>query len=95
MRKGQVGPREIQKGYGDDGTASNTVTLLGVADAGRRDPLPVITPTWQETTPKKAEDDDEETNLLLLQAIDYRFVVKGAPQCLRESPFQNDDEWRR
>jgi hypothetical protein len=56
-------------------------------DAGRRDPLPVITPTWQEIPPKKAKD-DEETILLLLQAIDYRFIVKGAPRCFRESLFQ-------
>jgi hypothetical protein len=26
--------------------------------------------------------------LLLLQAIDYRFIVKGAPRCFRESLFQ-------
>lgn len=48
--------------------------------------LPTISPAWEEIEPNTSEP------LCIPNGINHRYFVKGAPQCFRDSLFEDNDE---
>jgi hypothetical protein len=75
--------REMSKGY-DAGSSTATKAETDMPAVA----LPRVTPAWETIEPEVTND---EPPLDIPQAIDHRFFVHGAPQCFRQSLFEDQD----
>jgi hypothetical protein len=71
--------KEIQKKVNVTPAASDTMITV---------PLPNVSPAW-ETIESNVSDEEQQAVLEIPQAIDHRFFVRGAPECFRESLFDD------
>jgi hypothetical protein len=87
--------REMSKGYdaaAGSSTATTTTTKAEAAATMTAEALPRVTPAWETIIIEPEETDVEEPPLLHIpHAIDHRFFVHGAPQCFRQSLFEDQD----
>jgi hypothetical protein len=53
--------------------------------------LPSVSPAWEAIASNVSDDDEEEKEevLEIPRAIDHRFFVRGAPECFRQSLFED------
>ena len=91
--------QQIMKGYDNDNQGNdNEVTKarkIIIPSA-----LPSVSPAWESfesfTCNQEEEEEEEEPPLSIPHSIDHRFFVRGAPQCFRQSLFEDretmDDE---
>ena len=87
--------RDIHAGYGSD-EITTTNSSPGPEPQSkniRMEPLPCVSPAWEEIIGKKKDLDTTNTGppLQVPRLLDRRFFVKGAPQCFSESLFEDDD----
>lgn len=85
--------KEIRRGYESANGMTNTALPREPRQESIRvEELPSVSPAWEclpEAPTNKAEGG--EPPLELPTSIDHRFFVKGAPQCFRESIFDECD----
>jgi hypothetical protein len=79
---------QIDKGYDNESSVVTTnaeITLPVMA-------LPMVSPAWESIESEEAlllAEEGDEPRLRIPHAIDHRFFVQGAPQCFRDSLFED------
>mmetsp|Transcript_24223 Transcript_24223/g.42584 ORF Transcript_24223/g.42584 Transcript_24223/m.42584 type:complete len:317 (+) Transcript_24223:813-1763(+) len=77
---------EIMNGYNDHAKdkKEQPITLKPIAATA----LPSVSPAWESFQPHSSDTPP----LSIPHGIDHRFFVQGAPQCFRQSLFEDRDE---
>lgn len=81
---------DISKDYGDEGSDVARVVAEKTMGAVA---LPRVSPAWDLIERKPSTDSESESDppLQIPHGIDHRFFVFGAPQCFRDSLFEDQE----
>ncbi|KAG7366592.1 hypothetical protein IV203_029262 [Nitzschia inconspicua] len=77
--------QEIVKGYAN----GNINEVPAAADSMVATPLPCVSPAWEVLESNSNDKVDEPPQLQIPHGIDHRFFVNGAPECFRQSLFED------
>lgn len=77
---------EIMQGYDDETTKRPVANNIMSATA-----LSQVSPAWEIIETNKEENEDSHIDLVIPHGIDHRFFVYGAPECFRQSLFEDRD----
>ncbi|CAJ1957246.1 unnamed protein product [Cylindrotheca closterium] len=80
--------QNITKGY----DKSSPVESGGTDSAILGSPLVQVSPAWEVIDGQKEETPSEELQLEIPHTIDHRFFVRNAPECFRDSLFEDNDD---
>ena len=74
------------QGYDDETTKRPVANNIMSATA-----LSQVSPAWEIIETEKEESEDSHIDLAIPHGIDHRFFVHGAPECFRQSLFEDRD----
>ncbi|KAL7569688.1 hypothetical protein ACA910_008338 [Epithemia clementina (nom. ined.)] len=90
--------QEMNKGYSTDVSLKkdnqnkNARALCSTTTFIAVEPVPTVSPVWEEITPLRDNNDSNKKLMLEIpRAIDHRFFINGAPECFRASLFEDHD----